>query len=156
MSDRARLSRLETFSSQDNGASFLGSKDFPNALINACKKYDPKGILFGTKDIINPIPPEDQERIRPLLDSRVARKRFQVLSGGVDKLVPYKASAPFLTLLKHAAATWYKDGGIYVEDNIYQSAGHMFSDDMRSDAVRFVLDSVALQDGGKELTPSKI
>ncbi|KAI1778617.1 Alpha/Beta hydrolase protein [Hypoxylon cercidicola] len=154
LGDRARLSKLETFSAQDNGVSFFGSKDFPKALIEACKKYDPKGILFGTGSISSlPVSAADQERLRPLLDSRIAGKRFQVLSGGADKLVPYRASEPFLSFLKDSVATWYKEGGSYVEDNVYPDVGHAFNDAMRSDAVRFLLDSVALVDSDKQDTP---
>ncbi|KAI6084629.1 hypothetical protein F4821DRAFT_167193 [Hypoxylon rubiginosum] len=157
LGDRARLSKLKTFTAQDNGASFFGSTDFPVALINACKKYDPKGILFGTGSISSPpVSAADQERLRPLLDTRIARKRFQVLSGGADKLVPYRASESFLNFFKESAATWYKDGGYYVEDNVYPGVGHAFNTAMRNDAVRFVLDSVALVDSDKEVTPSKI
>lgn len=157
LEDRARLSKLETFTTQDNGASFFGSKDFPEALINACKKYDPKGILFGTGSISSPpISAADQERLRPILDSRIAGKRFQVISGGADKLVPYRTSEPFLNFFKESVATWYEDGGCYVEDNVYPGLGHTFIGRMRSDAVRFVLDSVVLADSGKGVIPSKI
>ncbi|KAI0179535.1 Alpha/Beta hydrolase protein [Hypoxylon sp. FL1284] len=154
LGDRARLSKLKTFTTQDEGAPFFGSKDFPEILIEACKKYDPKGILFGTGDISEPpSTAADQERLRPILDSRIARKRFQVLSGGADKLVPYRASEAFMNFLKESVATWYKDGGSYVEDNVYPGIGHEFSTSMRNDAVRFVLDSVTLADGNKEVTP---
>ncbi|KAI1763804.1 hypothetical protein GGR53DRAFT_466939 [Hypoxylon sp. FL1150] len=155
--DRARLSNLETFTAQDNGASFVGSTDFPEALINTCKKYDPKGILFGTGSISSPpISTAHQERLRPLLDSRIAGKRFQVLSGGADKLVPYRASESFLNFFKESMATWYKDGGVYVEDNVYPGVGHTMNTAMRNDAVRFVLDTVALVESDNEATPSKI
>ncbi|KAI1370498.1 Alpha/Beta hydrolase protein [Hypoxylon crocopeplum] len=153
MKDRARLSRLQTFSAEDNGASFLGSKDFPDALVNACKKCDPKGMLFGTDQVASPVSAADQERLRPLLDRKISGKRFQILSGGVDKLVPYSAGAPFLGFFKEAVNTWYKDGGVYVEDKIYPSAGHEFNFEMKGDAVRFVLDSMALADSEKKAAP---
>ncbi|KAI0012621.1 hypothetical protein F4779DRAFT_15788 [Xylariaceae sp. FL0662B] len=156
MRDRARLSRLQTFSHADNGASFLGSKDFPDALVAACKKYDPKGILFGTGEVSSPTSPAEQERLRPLLDARVRGKRFQILSGGADKLVPYAAGVSFLDFFKNATDTWYKDAGVYVEDIVYPNVGHEFNAEMRKDAVRFILDTVALADDANKASPSKI
>ncbi|KAH9906975.1 hypothetical protein F4778DRAFT_606081 [Xylariomycetidae sp. FL2044] len=150
MQDRARKSKLPTYSKQDGGATFLGSRDFPPALVGACHKYDPRGILFGAAGVpvptATPIPTSEQQRLRPLLDARVRGKRFQVLSGGADKLVPYAAGVPFLDVFKEAAGGWYKDGGVYLEDNVYPEAGHEFSAEMRRDAVRFILDTVALAD----------
>ncbi|OTB00839.1 hypothetical protein M426DRAFT_323950 [Hypoxylon sp. CI-4A] len=157
MKDRARLSRLQTFSASDNGASFLGSKDFPDALIDACNKYDPKSILFGNRgEVIPPSSAEEQERLSSLLDEKISGKRFQVLSGGADKLVPYSAGEPFLKFFKGAADGWYRDGHIYVEDKVYPGVGHAFNDEMRSEAVRFILDTIALADGEKETVAPKI
>ncbi|KAI8956593.1 hypothetical protein F5Y11DRAFT_153427 [Daldinia sp. FL1419] len=144
LKDRARLSQLRAFNAPDYGASFIGSKDFPEALVSACKKYDPKGTLFGTDEITLPTTSEEQQRLRPLLRPRVSGKRFQILSGGADKLVPYNLGEPFIRFFKTAADSWYKDGGIYVEDNVYPTAGHEFNAEMRNDAARFILDSVAL------------
>ncbi|KAI1439156.1 hypothetical protein GGR50DRAFT_635165 [Xylaria sp. CBS 124048] len=141
MQDRARLSKLSTFTA-DNGASFLGSKDFPTGLIGACKKYDPKGILFGTGETLSQPPVSEQARLRVILDSRVRGKRFQVLSGGADKLVPYNAGRQFLEFLKNATGGWYKDGNVYLEDNIYPEVGHEFNAEMCRDAIRFILETV--------------
>ncbi|OTA70028.1 hypothetical protein K449DRAFT_404427 [Hypoxylon sp. EC38] len=156
LKDRARLSKLQTYV-QSEGTSFLGSKDFPEALVNACNKYDPRSILFGNgeQDRLSNFA-SDSERLRPLLSSRISGKRFQVLSGGADKLVPYKASEPFMQFLKTAAQNWQIDGGIYVEDNVYPGVGHQFNAEMRNDAVRFILNSVALADRGRETAASKI
>ncbi|KAI0134233.1 hypothetical protein BJ170DRAFT_191318 [Xylariales sp. AK1849] len=155
MTDRARKSKLANFSTADNGASFLGSKDFPNALVAACEKYDPKGILFGTGQIAFPTSDVGKERIRSILDSRILGKKFQVLSGGVDKLVPYVKSKPFLDFFKSAVETWFREGGVSVEDIVYPTAGHKFNDDMVKDAVRFIVDVVSEADGGKT-TSAKI
>ncbi|KAI2630138.1 hypothetical protein GGS21DRAFT_217760 [Xylaria nigripes] len=141
MQDRARLSKLQTFTA-DQGASFLGSKDFPKALISACEKYDPKAILFGTGEISSQPSASEQDRLRPILDSKIRGKRFQVLSGGADKLVPYDAGRSFLDFFKNATGEWYKDGNVYVEDNIYPGVGHEFNAEMRQAAVRFVLNTV--------------
>ncbi|KAF7542115.1 hypothetical protein G7054_g32 [Neopestalotiopsis clavispora] len=123
----------------------------PPALVRAAVKYDPKGILFGYNNngAMSSFPPDntpseaEQSRLRPLLDARVRGKKFQVLSGGQDKLVPYAKSEPFLDFFKSAAATWYQGGGVSVEDNVYADAGHEFSAPMMKDAVRFIVDAVA-------------
>ncbi|KAI0386934.1 hypothetical protein F5Y04DRAFT_73898 [Hypomontagnella monticulosa] len=153
MKDRARLSKLQTYVHSDAGSSFIGSKDFPEALIDACKKYDPKGILFGPGDIPSVLADDEQATLRTLLDSKVAGKRFQVLSGGADKLVPYRASELFVKFFHTAANGWYKDGGVYVENNVYEGVGHQFNAEMKKDAVKFVLESVAL---ANKTTSSKI
>ncbi|RYP07337.1 hypothetical protein DL764_002553 [Monosporascus ibericus] len=156
LKDRARKSKLETYLG-DEGASFLGSKDFPEALISACQKYDPKGILFGAGDIPSaPITTAEQERLRPILDSKIRGKRFQVLSGGADKLVPYSAGVPFLHFFKDAVATWYRDGNVYVEDNVYPEVGHQFHQEMVKDAVRFVLNTVSQADESSKEASAKI
>lgn len=146
ISDRARKSKLETFSASDDGSSFVGSKDFPEALVGSVKKYDPKGILFGTNEIKLSPSDEERQRLRSLLDDRIKGKKFQVLSGGKDKLVPYAKSEPFLNFFKKAVDTWYKDGNVSVEDNVYPEAGHEFSEDMMTDAVRFIVDVVSGSD----------
>jgi hypothetical protein len=148
MRDRARLSKLATYSAGDEGASFTGSKDFPPALVEACKKLDPKGILFGTATVPAPgtTSEAEQKRLRALLDERIKGKKFLVCSGGDDKLVPYRCSQPFMDWLKDATRTWYADGGLYVEDNVYAGVGHSFSSGMVKDAIRFVMD-VVLEDG---------
>ncbi|KAI1496081.1 hypothetical protein F5X99DRAFT_86491 [Biscogniauxia marginata] len=156
MQDRARLSKLQTWSTVDDGASFFGSRDFPDALIAACKKFDPKGIIFGTGEILRTPSTGEQDRIRPLLSSRIRGKGFQILSGGADKLVPYAAAEPFLYFLKAAATSWYKDGAVYVENNVYQGVGHEFNAAMRKDATRFILDVVAASDKDTKVASPKI
>lgn len=142
MSDRARLSKLRTYPTS-NGSNFLGSVDFPKALILSCEKGDPKGMLFGTSDINANLSGEEQKRLRDLLDAKLKGKRVLVCSGGDDKLVPYHCSEPFLAFLKQVASGWYKDGGVCVEDNVYTGVGHAYSEGMAKDTTRFVSDLLA-------------
>ncbi|TGJ84685.1 hypothetical protein E0Z10_g4052 [Xylaria hypoxylon] len=155
MQDRARLSKLQTYT-VDKGISFFGSKDFPKALIRACEKYDPKAILFGTGEITTQPSASEQDRLRPILDSKIRGKKFQVLSGGADKLVPYNTGRQFMEFFKNATSGWYKDGNIYVEDNVYPGVGHEFNAEMRQAAVRFVLDTISPSDAAGEAASSKI
>ncbi|KAK4122293.1 hypothetical protein N657DRAFT_646976 [Parathielavia appendiculata] len=163
LSDRARLSRLSTYSEQDDGASFLGSRDFPPSLVETCKKLDPKAIFFGTSAV-----PETKttgtadEGARQIFRDRLRGKKFLLCSGADDKLVPYsRCSEPFLQWFKQAAATWAEEG-VSVDDRVYQGVGHSFSTDMVADAVQFVLDVVGSADqglpitGGEEQRASKI
>jgi len=139
MTDRARLSKLETYTSS-NGVDFLGSKDFPKALISSIKRWDPRGLLFGTSEI-NPFPSEkEQVRLRQILDSKIKGKQILICSGGDDKLVPYHCAEPFITFLKNATSGWYKDGNVYVEDNVYPGVGHTYSEGMVNDTTRFIGD----------------
>jgi hypothetical protein len=142
MSDRARLSKLETYT-KSNGADFLGSKDFPKALVTSAKKWDPKGLLFGTSDIQANPSESEQKRLRETLDAKIKGKKLLICSGGADKLVPYHCAEPFMQFLKNATSGWYKDGNVYVEDNVYPGIGHAFSEGMVKDTTRFVCDILA-------------
>ncbi|RQM05628.1 hypothetical protein DH86_00001641 [Scytalidium sp. 3C] len=137
-------------------ASFLGSKDFPQALVSSVKKWDPRGILFGTSEI-NPDPSKDEQgRLRQILDARVKGKNILVCSGGDDKLVPYRCSEPFLKFLKTATSGWYKDGDVYVEDNVYPGVGHAYSDGMKRDTARFLCNILAGKSPSDSTSTSKI
>jgi hypothetical protein len=86
-----------------------------------------------------------------------------VLSGGADKLVPYARSEAFLSVLKSAATAdgrWEAQGEgkrekarrvLSVEDRVYDGVGHEFTADMMRDAVRFIVNQVAVasMDGGR-------
>lgn len=142
MSDRARLSKLSTFAAEDNGASFLGSHDFPAGLVDSCSRLDPKGIVFGTASAAWPASEADQLQTRQTLRAAVAGKSFLICSGADDKLVPYRCAEPFLNFFKRAATQW-SDVGFSVEDNVYPGTGHVFSAEMVRDAVRFIVDAVS-------------
>lgn len=148
MSDRARLSKLSTYSAQDDGASFLGSRDFPPSLIKACNQYDPKAILFGPHPVPDQPQQTRQELIRQtILYERLQGKKLLVCSGGVDKLVPPRCSEPFMNWLKSAAVnppspSFDKEQRFWVDDRIYPGVGHEFSSEMVKDAVQFIVGAV--------------
>ncbi|KAK4211655.1 hypothetical protein QBC37DRAFT_426577 [Rhypophila decipiens] len=158
LSDRAKKSKLPTFSAQDNGSTFLGSKDFPPSLVNACRKQDPRGILFGTSEVTTETFTKKQHDV---LHEKLAGKKILVCSGGSDKLVPYSCSEPFLRWLKEATTARFKEEKIEVDDRVYEGIGHQFSEEMVADAVRFVVDVVGGADadnvpGKDEVRSSKI
>ncbi|KAI9647817.1 hypothetical protein NHQ30_004205 [Ciborinia camelliae] len=155
MTDRARLSKLQTYTSTQ-GADFQGSKDFPLALMASLRKWDPKGIIFGASEIPTTPTIAKQELYKPILDQRIKGKRILVCSGADDKLVPYHCSEPFMQFLKNATSGWYKDGNVYVEDNVYPGVGHAFSDGMLKDTIRFVNDTLVGKSSGEVASESKI
>ncbi|KAF4978996.1 hypothetical protein FZEAL_4727 [Fusarium zealandicum] len=139
MSDRAALAEL------DCGAGFIGSKYFPQDLIKTCQSLDPKALLFGTSTIpSSPLSAAEQARIKPILDARVRGKKLLLCSGADDALVPYANSRRLVNVLKEAVGEggWYYDGGVVLEDRVYEGVGHRFNDRMVEDAVRFLVDAV--------------
>ncbi len=148
ISDRAIKSKLSTCA--DGGATFLGSKDFPPSLVDACRKFDPKGILFGDDTIPPPSvsAPEGPAaiRVKELLHDRLCGKKLLLCSGGDDKLVPYERGQAFLDWLKESTSSWLKADNISVDDRIYPGVGHLFSPDMVVDAVRFITSAVDVAD----------
>lgn len=151
MTDRARLSKLESWTkSSPPGSRFLGSKDFPDSLIEAVEKYDPAGLLLGEvqsrRDEVYSRDPTYQEKewLVPLMKSTLQGKRILNLAGGADKLVPYKCSEPFLSWLKEARAPngWFGEGKLVLEDIVFDGVGHEMSPDMVKEMHRFVLETL--------------
>ncbi|KAJ0159051.1 hypothetical protein CTA2_10398 [Colletotrichum tanaceti] len=153
LSDRANKSKLATFSAFDDGASFLGSRDFPPDLVASCLRHDPKGTLFGTGVVpasAEGLPEDERRRLSGVLDGLGLRcKRFLVCSGAEDKLVPYKMSEPFVEFFAGAAGAWYADREVMIKNKVYDGVGHAFSEGMVEDSVRFLVDAVTEKDGGR-------
>ncbi|KAM0337240.1 hypothetical protein ACHAPQ_003340 [Fusarium lateritium] len=146
LSDRAAQAKL------DCGAAFVGSKYFPKDLTQTCKSHDPKALLFGTSPIpSSPLSATEQARLKTILDERIRGKKLLLCSGGDDALVPYAKTKPFATLLKEAVGEqgWYRDGGVEMDDRVYEGVGHKFSVDMVEDAVRFLVNAVEKGPRGK-------
>lgn len=142
MSDRARLSKLPSYTS-NKASTFIGSNDFPAALLSSVQKWDPRGILFPTSEIPTNPSEEEQQSLRSVLDSTVKGKRILVCSGGADPMVPYRCAEPFMNFLKKSSEEWYKDGQIYVDNRVYEGAKHWFTEAMLKDSVAFISDTVA-------------
>lgn len=142
MTDRARLSKRPSYtSSTPPGASFLGSEDFPPALLTAISQYDPAGLLLpGCFNPTGPDPtpsPAALTRFHMLLRERLSGKQILNLSGKIDKLVPYAAGEAFLAEFKNAV-----DGdaslGIGFEDVLFDGVGHAFSPAMAEKAAQWL------------------
>jgi len=152
MEDRAIRSKLATCMDTDPpGRNFRGSKDFPPSLLAAVEKYDPAGILLSRVDDPSRTPfTEEQVRLRSIMAERLAGKKVLCLSGGKDRLVPYKQGEPFLTWLKKALDAkdgWFNDHETELEDIVDPDAGHEFSPLMRKEAERWLCDLLAAEPG---------
>lgn len=148
MSQRAEKSKRATWISTDRpGMAFLGSEDFPKGLLETVEKYDPAGLLLGELDTVTGDDymhePSDTEktRLRPLMRDHLGGKKILCLSGGADKLVPYKCGEPFLRWLKHAIRKdggWFNDRDTVLVDVVDEKAGHEYSAKMKVEAIKFI------------------
>ena len=145
MTDRARLSKRESYTkSSPPGSSFLGSEDFPQALMDAIAEFDPAGLLLpGCFDPEAPgeLKPEPGkaklDRMRVLVRERLHGKQILNLYGKKDKLVPYAAGEPFLRQFKEVLA---QDPSLDVvfEDVGYKGVGHKFDSKMAEKATEWI------------------
>ncbi|KAK3903103.1 hypothetical protein C8A05DRAFT_33184 [Staphylotrichum tortipilum] len=151
LTDRARLSKLATYSTADSGASFLGSADFPPSLVASCANFDPKGIFFGPAAVPTGHAAPDAA-VRHVFRERLRGKKFLLCSGGDDKLVPPRCGEAFVGWFKKAAGEWFREERVEVDERVYAGVGHAFSAEMVVDAVRFVVEVVggAENAGGEE------
>ena len=164
MADRARLSKLDSWTRSDPpGSEFLGSAEFPHALVELTKRYDPAGLLFSQLNepsLAGPVhngpvrePTEDEKRaLRPILQRTLAGKRLLNLAGGADKLVPYHRGEPFLTWIKKAIGPhgWFADGKISLDDRQFEGVGHEVTPPMLDAAIQFIGETLARGDDATE------
>lgn len=151
MQDRARLSKLHSWTqSSPPGSTFIGSQDFPQALVEAVETYDPAGLFLGsirhrTPESYERKPtPEEIKKIAPLMREKLHGKRILLLSGGADKLVPYAQGEAFLRWLKNATgpAGWSSGCDLILRDLIFDGVGHAVGTDMVQQAVYFIAESL--------------
>ncbi|KAF4535485.1 hypothetical protein BFW01_g9660 [Lasiodiplodia theobromae] len=144
MVQRAEKSKLQTWtSSEPPGSRFIGSADFPRALVEAVALYDPAGLLMG--GIANPdaLTAAEKQELGSKLNSRLRGKRILNLSGGADKLVPYACGEKFLKFLKKFVKEEAPALGLELEDLIFNGVGHETTPAMAERAVNFICDSIA-------------
>ncbi|KAL8718934.1 MAG: hypothetical protein Q9225_003996 [Loekoesia sp. 1 TL-2023] len=146
MSNRAQLSKLPSWvDTSPPGAKFLGSGDFPPGLVKAVELHDPAGVLLGQLDrslheVSDRTPSAvEQARLLPLMKRFLQSKRILNLSGGADRLVPYKCGEAFIEWLKSAAAPggWFADK-FHIEDLVFDGVGHEMSTGMVVETIRFI------------------
>jgi pimeloyl-ACP methyl ester carboxylesterase len=150
MTDRARLSRRNAYAeSNPPGSAFLGSEDFPQALISAISKADPAGLLLPDSfdpahpTTLSPAPSKEKlDRARSEIRQRLQGKRILNLSGKIDKLVPYSAGEPFLKVFKQLIAE-DKDLDFDFEDVLFDGVGHAWNRAMSDKATTWICDLLA-------------
>jgi hypothetical protein len=164
-----RAEKCKRSSFRERGArGFLGSEDFPTALVKGVQKADPAGRLLPAylqaptnKDDVPTVLPQDQARLAVQLDKTLAGKVIFALSGGADKLVPYAEGRVFYDYLKRAIGCedgkdgWWKNNNCVFVDRVYEGVGHQTTPEMAEDAVRFLAD-VALDDRVVHHGPSRL
>ncbi|KYK60605.1 hypothetical protein DCS_01742 [Drechmeria coniospora] len=144
MTSRAQGANLEV----GTGGTLLGSRFFPESLVRTLSRHDPRAILFGVgADRLSspPLAATERARLRGVLDRCLRGKKVLLCSGGEDRLVPHAHSRPVVALLEDAVGAdgWYADGGVELDDRVYEGVGHQFSADMVQDAVQFLVRVVA-------------
>lgn len=159
MADRARLSKRPSYTqTTPPGAKFLGSTDFPSALLAAVAKYDPAGLLLPGH--FNPVGPDPElgtaalERMKSLLRERLRGKQILNLSGKEDKLVPYAAGDAFLKVFKRVLEQEGVEVGF--EDVLFDGVGHAFPGAMVQKAGDWIGDLLQREGGGNDRGGSKI
>lgn len=142
MTDRARLSKRQTYNlTTPPGSSFLGSPDFPQALLDAISQSDPAGLLLPGQFIPNSADPEVSkaklDRFKILVRERLHGKQILNLSGKVDKLVPYAAGEPFLKVFKQVLSE-EPSLNVEFEDILFDGVGHAFPKEMADKATDWI------------------
>ena len=154
MTDRAIRSKLPSAVNSDPpGRFFLGSKDFPQPLVEAVERFDPAGILLGELDAVTGDehlhPPSEQEkrRLKSIMTERLAGKKILCLSGGKDRLVPYKPGGRvFIEWMLRALdkeTGWFNDQALELENIVDDNARHECSRYMREEAERWLYNYLA-------------
>ena len=148
MRHRAEKSRRKTWTASDPpGAKFVGSVDYPGALITAVREADPVGQLceaHGWSAASVRENARDKGLWRERSKSQLSGKKIMCSSGGADKLVPYAVGAPFLKLLKAEAEDdeFGRKIGFRFDDWVYEGVGHQCTKEMEDDAIRWVVERV--------------
>lgn len=162
MTDRATLSRLQTA-----GSGFLGSKYFPQGLLDVVKHSDPAGIV--TRDLrdskslddgfwAREPTEEEKEIVHPRLSNSLSAKHLLNMSGADDKLVPYRCSKPFVDWLNNATAPgrWFSNSDFDFDDRVFPGVGHALSPEMARDVDRFVVEILCKASGMADKIPSRM
>ncbi|KAI9684470.1 MAG: hypothetical protein M1829_002280 [Trizodia sp. TS-e1964] len=150
MGDRARLSSLDSYVlTNPPGKSFFGSPFFSKYLLDFIRSSDPACLLLnqvyecyeGSSSA-----PQD----KPLINcseapiARLQGKKILNIAGADDELVPRRVTEPFLERLTRRMASdsagWSDDREFELIDQVYEGAGHEFTDAMAHAAQDFICD----------------
>ena len=166
MTDRARLTKLASYVQSDPpGASFVGSNDFPLTLVKAIEAFDPASCIlnivapidgrnFFNREPNNP----EKDRLRPLMQQAFQDKVMLNMSGGDDKLVPYRCSKTFLRWLKRATGPsgYFPECNFNLKDLVFEHVGHAMSSDMAGVLDHFIIETLSKSNRPSGQKSSKI
>jgi len=153
MMDRAKLSNLQTWTgTEPSGKSFVGSADFPPALVQAIEANDPAGRFIrstaarGSEDWHRDLSRLDKGKVQLEIEKMLKGKRILNLAGADDKLVPYARGEPFLKWFKGVIGPggWGESADVVLEDRVFDGVGHAMSPSMVEESIRFVEESLEM------------
>lgn len=135
------------------GPSFLGSKDFPENLLEAVRSFDPAGQLIGvdsrrlerlSRDPIS----DERASISPIMYQAFQGKRLLNMAGTDDTLVPYSCAEPFLRWLKKVSGPggFFEDADFHIEDVVFENVGHWLSPGMTQKLDEFLIETLKVND----------
>lgn len=154
MTDRAQLTKLASYQkSSPQGGNFLGSKDFPQTLLTAVEKHDPASMTLAVglsdpkaRDFFAREPNQaERDKLRPFLYEALSGKRLLNMSGGKDKLVPYRCSHAYVQWLENSVASsgWLSNLDFLMENIIFEEVGHAMSAGMAKTLDRFIVETLS-------------
>ena len=121
-------------------------------LVDALSRCDPAAVLWGQlkgtrwngQGHFVEATEKDKETLMPMMARCFANRKILNLSGGSDKLVPYRNGKSFLDWLKKATGRggWFEGGGFHLEDIIIDGAGHEVTPEMVEPMVKFVHEAI--------------
>ncbi|RMI97187.1 hypothetical protein CDV36_016249 [Fusarium kuroshium] len=163
LTDRARLSKLPSFAdTTPPGDKFIGSRDFPASLATVLRDVDAAqrimGSAYGTsrREVSEA---EAQQLRKCIMSERPRGKRLLVVSGGADRMAPYKLTSPVMEFLQRAVgenSSQRHDGGLVMKTVVVPNVQHELMMEMVYEAVNFVLESVACHSPSSSQPASKI
>ena len=137
MRHRAAKSKLPTWTgSSPPGETFIGSRDFPTSLLEVVGQSDPAAMLMSQ---VNAETDSNSGQQHHMTQQKLSGKRVLNLSGGVDKLVPYSCTEPFVNFLLRKSV----DGlDLKLTDIVFDGIGHEMTAAMLEEALKFIMGEV--------------
>ncbi len=149
MKYRAAKSLVDTYTTaQATGQPFIGSSDFPPALVDVVRRRDPAcwlehaptaNVPDGLRGVAVGL---EQKKRRRMVSEHLGGKDLFILSGRADKLVPYACSSPFLDTLRDFIHESTDDTIMPfpdLVDKVYDGVRHEVTREMVNDALDFII-----------------
>ncbi|KAH8650758.1 hypothetical protein BGZ61DRAFT_375485 [Ilyonectria robusta] len=163
LTDRARLSNLPSYAdTTPPGDKFIGSRDFPGTLAIALRDIDAAqrimSLAYGASGR-EPSEAEAQQVRKSIISERLRGKRLLVVSGGADKMAPYKLTSPVMEFLLQMVgdnSSRRHDSELVMKTVVIPNVQHELTMEMVHEAVNFAVESVACLSPSSSQPASKI